>query len=231
MDTEEQDYLAGRNAQATKNARAALVGIGLASVLAMIAVGSAIAVIMRDLRKREEAAMELVRAREVAEAASVAKSAFLANMSHELRTPLTSIMGYADLLLEPDAPAARRQEFLQTLRRSSEHLLTLINDILDVSKIEAGRMTVERVECRLVDILADLDSLMRSRATERGLDFTVEYLSPIPDRVWTDPTRFRQILMNLVGNALKFTFEGSVKVQVGFDSPAAWYFPACFRAN
>ena len=94
------------------------------------------------------------------------------------------------------------------MRRSGEHLLTLINDILDVSKIEAGRMTVEAVECRLVDVLADVESLMRARATEKGIAIQVEYQTSIPERVKTDPTRFRQILMNLVGNAIKFTDEG-----------------------
>src|ERR1043165_6858 len=103
------------------------------------------------------------------------------------------------------------------MRRSGEHLLTIINDILDVSKIEAGRMTVEKVECRMADILSDVDSLMRSRALEKGISFSLEYQTPIPERIRTDSTRFRQILMNLVGNAVKFTDEGSVKVILRYD--------------
>ena len=213
---EERSYLGRRNSEAQPKALAALLTIGLASGLALMLVGGAVTVIMRDLRKREQAAAELVRAREAAEAASVAKSVFLANMSHELRTPLTSIMGYADLLLEPQASASRREEFLQTLRRSGEHLLMLINDILDVSKIEAGRMTEEVVECSIIDIMADLDSLMRSRAVDKGLQFNVEYTTPMPETVMTDPTRFRQIVTNIVGNALKFTDEGSVRVLVSY---------------
>ena len=98
---------------------------------------------------------------------------------------------------------------MQTLRHSGEHLLTLINDILDVSKIEAGRMDVEAVECRLVEVLADIDSMMRPRATEKSIKFTMEYQTAIPERVMTDPTRLRQILMNLSGNAVKFTDKGA----------------------
>jgi signal transduction histidine kinase/DNA-binding response OmpR family regulator len=220
LDQEEQNFLRQRNVEASHEALLALLTIGTASILAFIVVGGAAGFILRDLRARRRGEEELERARLAAEAASVAKSAFLANMSHELRTPLTSIMGYADLLLAPDSAAdtrgTRREDYVRTMRRSGEHLLTLINDILDVSKIEAGRMNVESVECRLVDILADVQSMMRSRASEKGVDFTVEYATSIPERILTDPTRLRQILMNLVGNAVKFTDAGSVRVVVRF---------------
>jgi len=226
MAKEERGELGRQNLTATAEAQAAFWAIGLAGLVAVVVVVVAAVVILRDLKGRRKAAEELDRARQAAEAASVAKSSFLANMSHELRTPLTSIMGYVDLLLEPVAGGAgagngstsagggQRQEYLQTMRRSGEHLLSLISDILDVSKIEAGRMTVEAVECRPVDIFADVESLMRSRATEKGVAYQVEYQTAIPERVKTDPTRFRQILMNLVGNAVKFTDEGSVRVLV-----------------
>lgn len=217
LDRDEQNFLRERNTEATQEALLALVTIGLASILAMVLVGGATAMILRDLSARRRAEEELERARLAAEAASVAKSAFLANMSHELRTPLTSILGYADLLLGTgEQPSARREDYVRTMRRSGEHLLTLINDILDVSKIEAGRMDVESVACRLVDILADVQSMMRSRAAEKSIAFTIEYASPIPERIVTDPTRLRQILMNLVGNAVKFTATGSVRVVVRF---------------
>jgi signal transduction histidine kinase/CheY-like chemotaxis protein/HPt (histidine-containing phosphotransfer) domain-containing protein len=228
LDSQEQTFLRERNAEATHEAVLALLTIGTASILAFVVVGGAAGFILRDLKARRRAEEELERARLAAEAASVAKSAFLANMSHELRTPLTSILGYADLLLAPEAAreggtdsgdsgrGVRREDYVRTMRRSGEHLLTLINDILDVSKIEAGRMSVESVDCRLVDILADVQSMMRSRASEKGVEFTVEYATAIPERILTDPTRLRQILMNLVGNAVKFTDRGSVRVAVRF---------------
>jgi len=220
LDENELRRLDSRNSESEKRAIAALLTIGLASALAVVMVVVAVVVIMRDLRNRRHASEELERARIAAEAASVAKSVFLANMSHELRTPLTSIMGYADLLLDPGMTTGRRHEFLQTMRRSSQQLLTLINDILDVSKIEAGKMTVEHIECRLLDVFADVDSLMRARAQEKGITLSICYQTPAPMRVRTDPTRLRQILLNLVGNAVKFTDAGSARVLVScLDQP------------
>jgi signal transduction histidine kinase/DNA-binding response OmpR family regulator len=229
MGDAERQMLIVRNENARAGARAARWAIGLSSALAVVLVCSAAMVILRDLANRHRAAEELERAKLAAEAASLAKSAFLANMSHELRTPLTSIMGYADLLLttnralpsHPHGDPVKREEYLQTLRRSGEHLLTLINDILDVSKIEAGRMTIENVDCRLVDVLADVESMISPRAREKSVAFSIEYQTSIPDRFQTDPTRFRQILMNLVGNAVKFTDRGSVRLAVRFEPDAA----------
>jgi signal transduction histidine kinase/AmiR/NasT family two-component response regulator len=229
MGVEERNVLGQKNTEARKKsvdasrvANAALWTIGLAFSLALLLIVSAVRTILRDLGNRRRAAEELERARQAAEAANIAKSAFLANMSHELRTPLASIMGYVDLMLAPNFGASGRAEYLQTIRRSGEHLLNLINDILDVSKIEAGRMGIESVDCRLVDVFADVDSLMRTRATEKGISFAVAYETSVPERVRTDPTRLRQILMNLVGNAVKFTDEGAVRVavQVREDSAA-----------
>jgi signal transduction histidine kinase/DNA-binding NarL/FixJ family response regulator len=221
IDKQELDYLAQRNEEAKHRGRQASIIIGTASILALIMVGGIATWVLGDLKARRRAGEELERAKSAAEAASVAKSAFLANMSHEVRTPLTSILGYVDLMLEPEEGAVR-PEFLQTIRRSGEHLLTLINDILDVSKIEAGRMSVESVECRLVDILADIDSLMQTRAAEKGIEFKIECVTSIPERAKTDPTRFRQILGNLTSNALKFTDEGSVRMVIACAPAAKW---------
>jgi signal transduction histidine kinase/CheY-like chemotaxis protein len=221
MSVEERNILGAKNDAALHAANAALLTIGIAGLLTLVTIGGALRMILHDLHIRRRAEEELERARQVAESASIAKSAFLANMSHELRTPLASIMGYVDLLLDPGAAAAGRVDHLQMIRRSGEHLLALINDILDVSKIEAGRMVVETVECGVVDILAEIDSLMGSRAAEKGITFAVEYLTPLPYRVRTDPTRFRQILMNLAGNAVKFTDAGGVRIVVhGKDDTA-----------
>jgi signal transduction histidine kinase/CheY-like chemotaxis protein len=161
---------------------------------------------------------ETVRANEMAaraELASQTKSEFLANMSHEIRTPLTAILGYTDLLAEElvvDDESTRRASTLQTIRRAGEHLLTVINDVLDLSKIESGKLIVERVETDLPRIMLDVDSLMRSRSAAKGVELYSGLTSAVPTRIWSDPTRLRQILLNLVGNAAKFTAEGRIDV-------------------
>ncbi|MFO0741824.1 MAG: ATP-binding protein [Labilithrix sp.] len=144
--------------------------------------------------------------------ANRAKSEFLANMSHEIRTPMTAIIGYADLLLDPETTGAEQRGHIQTIRRNGEHLLSILNDILDLSKIEAGRMTTEKVPCSPSAIIVDVASLMRVRAAEKGLFFEVHYQNAIPETIQSDPTRVRQVLMNLVGNAIKFTKTGGIRV-------------------
>jgi len=152
-----------------------------------------------------------------AEMASYAKSEFLANMSHEIRTPLTAILGYTDVLRDELAMAvgsARQLDAVDTIRRAGEHLLTVINDILDLSKIEAGRMVIEEIDTSLPTLLQEVDGLMQERVASKGVTLRTSLATPVPDRVRTDPTRLRQILMNLVGNAVKFTEVGSVDVVV-----------------
>jgi signal transduction histidine kinase/CheY-like chemotaxis protein/HPt (histidine-containing phosphotransfer) domain-containing protein len=157
---------------------------------------------------------ELVRSAERADAANLAKSNFLANMSHEIRTPMTAIMGYSELLLDPDQPVTERHESLQIIRRSSRHLLELINDVLDLSKIEAEKMTVERLEMDLPQLTADVVSLMRPRAIAKGLSFQLSFASEIPSTIRSDPLRIKQVLMNILGNALKFTDRGEIRLHV-----------------
>jgi signal transduction histidine kinase/DNA-binding NarL/FixJ family response regulator len=147
------------------------------------------------------------------------KSEFLANMSHEIRTPMTAIQGYADLLLDMNLSASDRLNYLLTIRRNSDHLMRLLNGILDLSKIEAGKLNVERVACSPAQIVVDVASLMRVRATENALGFSVEFATPVPETIQSDPTRLRQILLNLVGNAIKFTERGSVQVFVRCEKP------------
>ncbi len=159
--------------------------------------------------KRSQALLE--HARKEAEAASRAKSEFLANMSHEIRTPLTAILGYADVMLQdPDSPEAR--DAADTIKRNGENLLQIISDILDLSKIEAARLEPDCRYCSPRQIVADVASLMKGRAEAKGLILATEYAGPVPGWVWTDPLRLRQILTNLVGNAIKFTEAGSVRV-------------------
>ncbi len=167
-----------------------------------------------DITQRRAAEDVLAQSRQAAEDASRAKSEFLANMSHEIRTPMTAIIGYADLLLDPRQSPSDRLESVQTIRRNGEHLLTVINDVLDLSKIEAQKMTMERVACAPCQLVADVASLMRVRASEKGLTFDVRFEGPIPETIQTDPTRLRQILINLTGNAIKFTEAGCVRVNV-----------------
>ena len=146
--------------------------------------------------------------------ASRVKSEFLAGISHEIRTPMTAIQGYTDLLLDASLKPSDRLEYVMTIRRSSEHLLRLLNGLLDLSKIEAGKLTVERVACSPSQIVVDVASLMRVRATEKSLAFAVEFATAVPETITSDPTRLRQILLNLVGNAIKFTATGSVRIVV-----------------
>ncbi len=161
-------------------------------------------------------------ARVRAEAASLAKSEFLANMSHEIRTPLTAILGFADLLhdetrLGEPGHQENRAQTIDIIRNNGAHLLTVINDILDLSKIEAGRMTVEQVETPLVALLHEVVGLARPRAALKGVQLSATLATPLPDVILSDPTRLRQILVNLVGNAAKFTDQGSVIITAGVE--------------
>jgi signal transduction histidine kinase/DNA-binding LytR/AlgR family response regulator len=160
----------------------------------------------------EDRTQSLQKALAAAEAADNAKSDFLANMSHEIRTPMTAILGYADMLMDPSCSAADRLEHVRVVRRQAEHLLAVLNDILDLSKIEAGKLVVESIHADPRQIVSDVVSLMRVTAAEKKLKLEVLYASPIPAVIQTDPTRLRQILVNLVGNAIKFTQSGEVKM-------------------
>jgi Amt family ammonium transporter len=173
-----------------------------------------------DITERREQAALLQAAHEKAEQANRAKSAFLANMSHEIRTPMTAILGYADMLLEHDLD---RQcvETIGIIKRNGDHLLEIINSILDLSKIEAGRLAVESLPCNPCAMVAELASFMRVRAASKRLELAVEFRGPVPRQITSDPTRLRQILINLIGNAIKFTERGSVRVIVGLVDACA----------
>jgi signal transduction histidine kinase/CheY-like chemotaxis protein len=158
------------------------------------------------------AELELAQVR--AEDAARAKTDFLANMSHEIRTPMTAILGFADLLEDNSVDAVRRVDAVATIKRHARHLLTIINDVLDISKIEAGRMTVESIEYSPAQIAEEVASLMRVSAGYKGLVLDLTYDGKIPAAMNGDPTRLRQILLNLVGNAVKFTEKGRVTISV-----------------
>ena len=152
-----------------------------------------------------------------AQRANAAKSQFLANVSHEIRTPMTAILGYADLLHEEISSPELLEESITTIRRNGRHLLALINDILDLSRLEAERIELESVRVDVVALLAEVRDLLHPTAVKKGLDFQLRAEGPIPRYVESDPTRLRQILVNLVGNAIKFTEKGSVEVCVCFE--------------
>ncbi len=168
-------------------------------------------------QKIEDRTRDLKAALFAAEAAARAKSEFLANMSHEIRTPMTAILGYADMLLDVHQSPSDRVNCIQTIRRNGEHLLVIINDILDISKIEAGKMVTERINCSPVQIAEETLSLMQVRAQEQQTEVHVSYEGLLPGSISSDPTRIRQILMNLVGNAIKFSPKGSVTLAVKLE--------------
>ncbi|HTN75286.1 MAG TPA: ATP-binding protein, partial [Pirellulaceae bacterium] len=156
---------------------------------------------------------QLQSARLLAESAGRAKSEFLANMSHEIRTPMTAILGYTDLLLE-DETAPARISAARTIQRNGQHLLDIINDVLDLSKIEANKLTLDLIPCQASHILAEVIALMSVRAEAKGLTLTTRSDDRLPTAVISDPTRLRQILINLIGNAIKFTEQGGVGIAV-----------------
>jgi signal transduction histidine kinase/DNA-binding NarL/FixJ family response regulator/HPt (histidine-containing phosphotransfer) domain-containing protein len=181
--------------------------------------------LMAQSRLLELANLEVQRRQEIAEQANVSKSQFLANMSHEIRTPLTAILGFAENLLETRLPDVDRQAAVRTILRNGEHLLEVINDILDLSKIEAGKLEVELLPVSVVQIAADVLSVMRVRADSKQLPLHLEYAGPVPQQIETDPTRLRQILINLLANAIKFTSRGHVTLRIEYhpepvDSPS-----------
>ncbi|NOX58447.1 MAG: PAS domain S-box protein [Planctomycetes bacterium] len=155
-------------------------------------------------------------AKHTAEVANESKSEFLANMSHEIRTPLNGILGFADLLRQnaDDGNEAERQDWLNTIHASGRHLLSLINNILDLSKIEAGQMEMEQIRCSPHLLVSEVASMLRPQATQKGLSLEVCFDAPIPSTIESDPTRFRQLLTNLVNNAIKFTEDGGVRIHV-----------------
>ncbi|MDO6452052.1 ATP-binding protein [Neptunomonas phycophila] len=168
-----------------------------------------------DVTALEEKEIELRRSKDEAEQANRAKSDFLANMSHEIRTPMNAILGFTELLrrdrngLEPD-----QQKHLNTISSSGEHLLNLINDILDLSKVESGHLDVESIDCKPAQLIQQVLQAMKVKADEKGLALIFEADTALPSQILTDPGRVRQILTNLIGNAIKFTDTGSVTVNV-----------------
>ena len=169
-----------------------------------------------DITNRKAEEIDLKKAKEAAEVANRAKDRFLANMSHEIRTPITAIMGFVNLLMNRELPFAERLGYMETIYKNSEHLLTIINDILDLTQIDAKKLKLEVQECSPIEIIEEVRDLLKSRAGKKRLDFVAGYKFPLPKTIRTDPTRLRQILVNLVGNAIKFTDTGKVQISAAF---------------
>ncbi len=195
----QQSHLSRANAQLKKNHTLALS-------------------MMEDLIQARHSAVEYARK---AESATQAKSEFLANMSHEIRTPMTAILGFADTIAEECAKQcvfgrSDMAEHIQTIRRNGDYLLRIVNDILDLSKIEAGQLEVEMLPCSLGEFIAETEALMRPRAEAKNLRFNIEYVGWLPETFRTDPVRLRQILINLLGNAIKFTDRGGIRLIIHY---------------
>ncbi|MDD2876855.1 MAG: hybrid sensor histidine kinase/response regulator [Acidiphilium sp.] len=170
--------------------------------------------LLAEIEAHQRTDAQLARAREAAEAANLAKSRFVVGVSHELRSPLNAILGYAQLLeIDPTIPEKRRHA-LRVIRRSGEHLSGLIEGLMDIAKIEAGRIEIERREIRLHEFLSQIADMFSHQAAARGIGFVFDCPQTLPETVTTDPTRLRQILINLLSNAIKFTSTGEVRLAV-----------------
>ncbi|MDH4274415.1 MAG: ATP-binding protein, partial [Gammaproteobacteria bacterium] len=175
-----------------------------------------------EMKGRESAEAEVRVAMQRAEAANAAKSRFLANMSHEMRTPLAAIIGFGDFLLDAKTTIKERVDAIRAIIRNGGHLLQLINDLLDLSKIEAGKLDVTRSLTNYFDIVHEVESVCVMQAKNKGIKFNLDYRFPLPTKISTDALRLKQILLNLCSNAIKFTAQGEVSLSIRCDIEHAY---------
>jgi PAS domain S-box-containing protein len=195
--------------------------VNCSPVLATGGKASGVLISLEDITLLEESRVELRSAKDEAEAANRAKSEFLANMSHEIRTPMNAILGFTELLKRGFGKSERESSrYLDTIHQSGKHLLGLINDILDLSKVEAGQLTVEKIACAPHQLIQAAISELGLKAQEKGIHMSLRLLTPVPERVHSDPARIRQVVLNLLSNAVKFTEQGGVEVVLACNGEA-----------
>ncbi|MEK7357495.1 MAG: response regulator, partial [Bdellovibrionota bacterium] len=173
---------------------------------------------LQDITELKFAERELAEAKLRAEEASRAKTAFLANMSHEIRTPLGAMLGFAQLMADEPQATLEQHGHLRTILRNGDQLNRVINDILDISKVEANKIDIEKVRFELNELIGDVIGLLSLKADEKGLQLQVHAVGPLPTTIDTDPVRFKQILLNIIGNAIKFTAKGKIEVAFSLRS-------------
>jgi len=183
--------------------------------------GELLVLAMEDVTERRRVEEEVEKAKDAAEAANRAKSTFLANMSHEIRTPMNAILGFSQLMRRDQNLTPQQGQYLGTINRSGEHLLALINDVLEMSKIEAGRTTLNPTTFDLPVLLQDLELMFRVRTDEKKLSFSVKMIGDVPQYIVADINKLRQVFINVLGNAVKFTEQGGVGLRVRVDRDAA----------
>jgi len=174
---------------------------------------------VEDITEKRRVEAELLAAKQAAEAAMHTKSQFLANMSHEIRTPLTAIIGFAEALRDAGSYDQTQLHCLEVIRTNGEHLLTIINQILDLSKIDAGALTIQKEACNIIQTIEEIRFMFAPTIADKSLSFSVEYCPSLPHIIATDVLRFKQILINLIGNAIKFTATGGIQLRVRWTDP------------
>lgn len=179
-------------------------------------VGLSIAVFVTKHNSKNEFA--LLEQQKLAKSANEAKSSFLANMSHEIRTPLTAIIGFSEVLKDAELSEAEHKRNINTIIRNSRHLQQVINDVLDLSKIESGQIEIERIPISPIQLILEVESIVGVRAKEKGLEFKIDYQFPMPEIIYSDPLRLKQIIINLCGNAIKFTHEGKIGINLKYNA-------------
>ncbi|HEY9300964.1 MAG TPA: ATP-binding protein, partial [Phormidium sp.] len=188
-----------------------------AEIDVVVQIGTQLAVALQQaelLEQTQRQSLELMKAKEAADAANKAKSQFLAKMSHELRTPLNAILGFSQLMARSTSLSKEQQEYTEIINRSGEHLLDLINDILSMAKIESGQVTLNENSFNLYQLLDSIQEMLRLKANSKRLQLIFEIAPQVPQYIQTDESKLRQVLLNLLGNAIKFTNVGTVKLQV-----------------
>lgn len=173
-----------------------------------------VSLVATDITEHKEAEARLKEATAAAESANQAKSTFLANMSHEIRTPLGAVMGFAELIASSEITPAEKENYGAAIKRNGELLSNIISDILDLSKIEVGKLNLDTQEVALDEVLFDLETLLRYKANEKAIEFSYSFEGKIPKKILTDPLRLRQVLLNIIGNSIKFTEQGRVEVTI-----------------